>query len=1013
MRQIYSLLAIITILISFLTVLTCFSEDPPEPWDSKGTDFWLTFIPNFHNNLNSPDNRLKFGDSLYIFIASSVPTSGNIQYFDRNAKSYNQPFTINDPTKVYSFSVSSYYFELLGYNKQDRIEYDNDKNDCEKKIRLSFHVTSKDDVTVYAHSQANTTSDAFMVFPTDVLGNDYFVSCYKSHGDGYWDNMQNKFLLTTTSTPSQFAILATENNTQIKISPTTPTYIRGKGEQIITLDIGEAYLVQAANLRDNNFTDLTGTEIHSNKPVAVFAGHQRATVPVELIGSNPSRDILVEQMPPLKNWGKNALITPFKQPRDIAPQAYDLFRVLSGYDNNKIYINGFYELTLNKGEFFEDKLLKAAHISAEFPILVSQIKSTSSYDPPPGGTAKDGDPFLMILPPIEQYMDNYLVVNAQSKEYRTYRYENVYDEQYITVILPNTAKNSLIIDGSNASSQNWIQVPASAYSYAHIKVTDGAHSVKAKEPFGIQIYGYGYANSYGYIGGMSFKPHDYHKPEILAKDTCFKINGIALDTAYLDSGIDSCYVIEESKQNVRVQIENFRRYADSVRFSGELSDIYQDGKFSIAVVDSFGQKNTADYEIPGFTIKMYFSSNKQELNEKGRIGMEYCYDIIIENYGKFEHTVDYSSFKTNTGKYSIKGLDFPLALQPGETAKGQLCFWSEDVGEFRDTLLIGDNCIARTVLTAYFNAVTDNKKPEINQISDPCNRYFQLVFTDSTSSDFGLMSEEVIKVDNCSIERLAFTPKVLVYNINVIDPWQDAYFEFEVTDSVGNSTHYSYEIPGFTINFSIQGDSASEINYGDKNIGTVNADSIRLYNYGKYKIIFDNARFFENILFSAAPAQFPLEIPSLEDRFLKIYYHPISSHHNPNIDTVYFEHNCLIVKIPLEGDGFDIFKNGTSRCDVDISVKISEVPRYYFLEQNFPNPAIETSSLIFGNPERSNIEINLYDAFGRKALSLAKGEFSAGVYKIGFSTYGLSPGAYYYQMTTPNGSFTKSMIIGR
>ncbi|MEN9828120.1 MAG: hypothetical protein RJA11_736, partial [Bacteroidota bacterium] len=45
--------------------------------DSRGKDFWFTFIPNLH--VNSPTT-----DSLYIYIAASEPTSGRLRYKGRN-----------------------------------------------------------------------------------------------------------------------------------------------------------------------------------------------------------------------------------------------------------------------------------------------------------------------------------------------------------------------------------------------------------------------------------------------------------------------------------------------------------------------------------------------------------------------------------------------------------------------------------------------------------------------------------------------------------------------------------------------------------------------------------------------------------------------------------------------------------------------------------------------------------------------------------------------------------------
>lgn len=238
-------------------------------YDSKGTDFWLTFLPNYHGERNT--------DSLYIFITSSEPTSGTIEYKDRMGNPFVQSFIISDPTQIYVFKLRSYYFELLGFNDRGTIR---SSNQGESIGLNSFHITSEKEVTVYALNQAYYTSDAFMVLPSDVLGKRYFILSYNSD----WTH--------SSPTPSQFAIVATEDSTAVTIYPSVDTYVNGSTIQSIEMNRGNVYLVQTG-LRGNN-PDLTGTEIIASKPIAIFSGHQRATVPVTLSVDNPSRDILVE-----------------------------------------------------------------------------------------------------------------------------------------------------------------------------------------------------------------------------------------------------------------------------------------------------------------------------------------------------------------------------------------------------------------------------------------------------------------------------------------------------------------------------------------------------------------------------------------------------------------------------------------------------------------------------------------------------------------------------------------------
>ncbi|MFN3306334.1 MAG: hypothetical protein ACK42Z_04000, partial [Candidatus Kapaibacteriota bacterium] len=52
----------------------------------------------------------------------------------------------------------------------------------ETVVLNSFHVVCEKKVSVYGLSQAVTTSDAFIVLLTNVLGNRYFILSYPSDG---------------------------------------------------------------------------------------------------------------------------------------------------------------------------------------------------------------------------------------------------------------------------------------------------------------------------------------------------------------------------------------------------------------------------------------------------------------------------------------------------------------------------------------------------------------------------------------------------------------------------------------------------------------------------------------------------------------------------------------------------------------------------------------------------------------------------------------------------------------
>jgi hypothetical protein len=519
--------------------------------DSKGSDFWVTFMPNYHNP-DFPDL-----DSLYIFISSETPTSGTINYTDFNGTPFQQNFVITDVSTVHKFAVHYDNFELRGFNQSGTSFSQN--NQTEQAAPQTFHIVSNDEVTVYGFNQAERTSDAFLVLPTDVLGTEYFVLAYPSDGSASFFGLDER-----SSTPSQFAIIATEDNTVVDITLSTNRSFRTNSKQITTtLQRGQAYLVQAFISRTQLQDDLTGTQIVSTKPISLFAGHQRATVPIN--GSGTSRDHLCEQIPPYDTWGNTAYIIPFVPGTGQSLNGRDRYVVLSGEDNNVIFRNNVPAFTLNKGERREFDLVNPESLKGTFPILVAAYKKQSS----------DGvsDPMMMLIPPAEQFLKSYKWINAQV--------EDIFEEQYTTIVAPNATIPSIRVDNQPIVG-TFTPIPTTNYSYISLRLTDGVHSVTADRRIGIYVYGYGLTDSYGYTGGMQllnqFKPVISIFPEqISANSGDTTTVGILLDSLFPTSptiaqaDIAKAHIIASVNATIATPVNSSQR--GEIRFGRQYFDV--------------------------------------------------------------------------------------------------------------------------------------------------------------------------------------------------------------------------------------------------------------------------------------------------------------------------------------------------------------------------------------------------------------------------------------------------------
>ena len=149
-----------------------------------------------------------------------------------------------------------------------------------------IRVTSTAPISLYASNYSRASYDATIVLPITGIGDDYIIQTYESGG------------------LREFCIVATEDNTQLTIIPNAETY-EGRERGVAysgTLNMGQAYMVMS----EDNYYELSGSQVKANKPIAVFAGHICANVPDPSVAAC---DHIVEQQVPISQLGKNFALT--------------------------------------------------------------------------------------------------------------------------------------------------------------------------------------------------------------------------------------------------------------------------------------------------------------------------------------------------------------------------------------------------------------------------------------------------------------------------------------------------------------------------------------------------------------------------------------------------------------------------------------------------------------------------------------------------------------------------------
>jgi hypothetical protein len=319
-----------------------------------------------------------------------------------------------------------------------------------------IHVTANDPVTVYGLNREYQTTDAYLGLPVSSLGKEYLVMSYTTNSS---HQRESSSLVT---------IVATVDNTSVTIAPPDGD------SYTVSLNTGQVY--QSAS-----DTDQTGTIITANQPVAVFSGNRATQVPPEY----QAADHLVEQIPPTSAWGQSFVSVPL-----ATREKGDTFRFLASTDDTDISINGSVVATLDRGEFHEQIVEEAAEMTASAPILVAQYSNSTEYDD------VTSDPFMMLLPPHEQFLAAYTVGTPPSG----------FSGHYINVVAPTAAVGSIMLDGSAIPADEFSAIGATGYAGAQVRVSAGTHNLSGPLPFGVFSYGFGDDDSYGYPGGLSTSP---------------------------------------------------------------------------------------------------------------------------------------------------------------------------------------------------------------------------------------------------------------------------------------------------------------------------------------------------------------------------------------------------------------------------------------------------------------------------------------------------------------------------
>ncbi len=362
----------------------------------------------------------------------------------------------------------------------------------------------------------------------------------------------------------------------------------------------------------------------------------------------------------------------------------DFFRVMSARDNTKIFINGNQiQNVLKAGEFIEIELNEPALVTSNKPIMTVQYKKTSEIKYT-GNTKATGDPLMLVVPPVEQFKKTYNVISPQMLG-------NSFTEQYLTVISPDSSTSKIILDEIMLPDSIFSAIPQSGFSFAQIKTKDGGHRITCEDPISVQVYGYGYAISYGYLGGMSFKDLEKDKINYII-DSCYTSARFTYNETF-SSGIKFYEILDSTNCSIKIKKSSQK----NLQLSVSKKNIYEDAFFTIKIVDIYDEETIIKDTILSYSIVVTgVEPEKNKTIDFGdcKIGTINKNTLQIINLSSFPVFIDESVLEfSHKKKFTISQEKLPILIASKDTFKVDLYYapTNSNIKDY-DTLKISSMC---------------------------------------------------------------------------------------------------------------------------------------------------------------------------------------------------------------------------------------------------------------------------------------------------------------------------------
>ena len=368
-------------------------------------------------------------------------------------------------------------------------------------------VNSSHKISVMGFSDGAETSDGFTAIPmvdmSNVISIDYQYSIFAAGGKEssiaaitMCDDFEAENVTINATPVSQGSFLPFNGST-----PRFQTYVINSSDHL------------------NSSINVVATQ-----PIGFMTGHECGQTPIDQLGC----DHLIEQVPPSYTWGYNFLTAPFH-----TNNFGYILKLLPGKDfdtnfkiictlNTTVTVNttvqNFVRTDIVNRGIFNITTQSYCTIQSNKPLAVMQYATSHSANDPNSvptsvNAVKDlGDPAMVWIPAVSQYLNKYLITNDVSIRSQSFTSNGIY-----VTVLPHCFNASAILDNdipleNNAS--NWSTFHCSnitdicGYGVS-VDISQGTHLLKHRNEscsFSAIMFGWGNKKGYAYPAGFGMRP---------------------------------------------------------------------------------------------------------------------------------------------------------------------------------------------------------------------------------------------------------------------------------------------------------------------------------------------------------------------------------------------------------------------------------------------------------------------------------------------------------------------------